>query len=97
MLNEDEDFEPYPGHPGSAIRYLNDSKKAGEPIEISINGKYPLTIEDDRSFRMLLGLGDYLVSIRDVRASLKFFEEGGKGLSLEEAKELFARKYGTSP
>jgi hypothetical protein len=94
MLDTDRDLEMFPGYEGTAVRFLNESRKAGGPISIGINGKFSLAIDDDKSFRMLLDLVDWLEGIEDVRQGLKELDEG-KGISLEEVKERLRAKHGT--
>lgn len=94
MLETDEDLETYPGHPDTAARFLNDAKRAGEPIAIGINGKFSLSIGDDESFQKLLELVDRLERVATLRERLKYFADGGEGISLEEVKEQARTKYG---
>ncbi len=95
MLDTDRDLETFPGFAGSAVRFLNDAKRAGDPIAISINGKFSIAIDDDKSFRMLLELVDRMEGFEAVRQGLKELEEG-KGIDLEVVKQRFREKYGTS-
>jgi hypothetical protein len=94
MLDTDRDLETFPGFAGSAVRLLNDAKRAGDPIAISINGKFTLAIDDDKSFGMLLDLVDWLEGIADIRQGLKELDEG-KGISLEELKERLRARHET--
>lgn len=94
MLDTDRDLEAFPGYEGTAVRFLNDAKRSGEPISIGVNGKFSFAIDDDKSFRMLFDLVDWLEGIEDIRQGLKELDEG-KGISLEELKERLRAKHGT--
>lgn len=91
MLDADRAPETFPGFAGSAVRFLNDSRRTGDPLTIGINGRFPLAIRDETSFRMLLDLVDRLEGLDAVRLGLKELDEG-KGIGLEQARERFREK-----
>jgi hypothetical protein len=95
MLDTDEDLETFPGFAGSAVRLLNEARSAAEPVSIRINDRVTLAVGDDESLRMLMALVDRLETLQSIRQGLKEIDEG-KGLNLEEVKERFRTKYGTS-
>lgn len=94
MLDTDRDLETSPGYEGTAVRFLNESRQAGGPISITVNGKFSFAIGDDRSLQMLLDLVDWLEGIEDIRQGLKELDEG-KGIGLEELRERLRAKHGT--
>ena len=69
-----------------------DEKK---PIQLSINERVNLTVEDEKSRRLLLDLVDRLEMLEDIKTSRRELDEG-KGLSLQQAKEHARQKYGIS-
>jgi hypothetical protein len=88
MLDTDRDLETLPGF---AVRFLDDAKRAGEPITISVNGKLSFAIDDDKSFRMLFDLIDRLEGFDEVRRGLKELEEG-KGIDLAIVEQRLREK-----
>ena len=91
---DDEVLDSFPGFHGTAVRLLNDAMRAGEPISITINGEFTLAIPDEEAFQSLLALVGRLETIAKVRERLRYFDEGGKGLSLEEAREAARTRHG---
>lgn len=95
MIELDRVSDPVPPGMGKVVQLLYQLEDQGEPIVISINGKVEITVADDRSFRKLVDLVDELERIESLKQAAKELDEG-KGLSLEEVRELFRVKYGIS-
>ena len=95
MHDDDESFDLGPPILNNMVGLLRKLKAAGTPITLSINGQGKLEVTDDESFRLAIDLIDRLETIEDIKEGIRYFEEGGKGFTLEEIQEEIHRKYGT--
>ena len=94
MIETEDDIVHPPNSP--VARILLQLKESGEPILLSINGKAEVTIKDDASLEKLLDLLEFVDCVEAIREGMAFFDNGGKGISLEEAKAEIRRKHGVS-
>jgi hypothetical protein len=93
MLDIQDDLELPPSSP--TVRLLLESKEAGQPITLTVNGRTELKVQDDKSLDMLLELVDRLELLQTLRRATNELDEG-KGLTLEQVREESRKKYGIS-
>ena len=96
MQDLDQIAEQAPPLMSKTVYLLEQLKAAGEPITISINGRTGIVVDDEKSIDHLIALVDRLETIKIVRDRLKDYDEGRRGLSLDEMKEQVRSKYGFS-
>jgi hypothetical protein len=76
----------------STAELLQQWRKAGEPITVTICGKIDLVVQDERSFEQLLDLVERVETIGGIRVGLEEMK-AGKGRPAEELFDELRRKY----
>ena len=72
----------------SAKSFLATLKESHSPIVLTVNGKAAVVVQEAESYQRLLERMELLESMLGIRKSLDEFEQG-KGMSLDEAFQLF--------
>lgn len=94
MIDVDRKSDPYPPTMGEMARAILESRAAGEPVSLSINGRGNLAVGDEASILELFELVDRLETIAVLNERIGRVERGEKGLSLEEVRAELNRRYG---
>lgn len=81
---------------GSALRVIEDLRRAGEPVVISVGGKVELVARDEDTLRMLWALADRIETHMAIREGLEDMK-AGRGRPAEEVLQEIGRKYGLLP
>src|SRR5438045_677865 len=77
----------------STVEFIQQLKKAGEPIVFSVCGTVDLVVQDEASFEQLLDLIDRIETIEGIRVGLEEMK-AGKGRPAEELFEELRQEYG---
>jgi PHD/YefM family antitoxin component YafN of YafNO toxin-antitoxin module len=72
--------------------YVEQLRKTGQPLVLTINGKAQLVVQDAGSYQRLLELVDRLEAIEDIRQGLDEMK-AGKGRPADEVFEEIRQKY----
>ncbi len=75
--------------------FLQQLKKTGDPVILTINGKAELVVQDAASYQKLLDLADEAKVIEGIRKGLEDMK-AGRTMSLEAFKEHARKKHGIS-
>jgi hypothetical protein len=70
-------------------------EREGRPIMLSIDGRPPLVVKDEREYQLLWELVDLIETVAAVRESLKDLEEG-RTLPLATVVRRLSKKHGIS-
>ncbi len=95
MLNRDPDIQSLSSFKQNTVTFLQQLKKTGDPIVLTINGKAELLVQDAQSYQKLLELVERLDAIAGIREGMQEIAEG-KGVSLEQVKAAAGKKRGVS-
>jgi len=93
LIDIDRKSDPYPPTMGEMARLVLELRTAGEPITLAISGRGKLLIEDDESIQQLLEFVDQMETVAVLRERIARVERGERGLSLEQVREEFQRRY----
>ena len=75
------------------LALLEQMRQKRQPVELSINGKAKVVIEDEGSYQRLMELVERVDTIAAVKESMKLFERG-EGRSALKALDQLRQKYG---
>jgi len=94
MLDADRTSDSCPPTLGDLARLVLELQTAGQPITLSINGRGKLPVTDHQSIQQLFEFVDQLETIEALKEGVRYFEEGGKGHSLEDVCRELREKHG---
>jgi prevent-host-death family protein len=83
-MNLDRDIHALTDFKRNTPQFLEQLKRTGEPVVLTINGKAELVVQDAKSYQRLLDLADRLETIRAVREGLASMKRG-EGRPMDEA------------
>lgn len=95
MLKLNRDIDSLTNFKRDTSRFLEQLRKTGEPVVLTINGKAELVVQDAGSYQRLLELVERVAAIESIRQGMKELDEG-KGISLDEFGEHVRSKHGVS-
>jgi len=87
MLNINRDINSLSSFKRNTSEFIEQMKKTGEPIVLTINGKAELIVQDAESYQRMLGAVERLETIEGIKRGLAEMERG-EG---RPAKTVFAK------
>jgi hypothetical protein len=76
----------------TTAHYVDRMQREGRPITLSIDGRPPLVVKDERAYQLLWELVDRIETIEAVREALAQME-GGEGRPAEDVFEDMRKKH----
>jgi prevent-host-death family protein len=77
-----------------ASKIIKQIKATKQPVVLTVNGKADAVILDAESYQNLVDAKEYNETVAVLRERLKSFDEGEKGVPMEEVFRELAEKYG---
>jgi len=92
MLDISRDIDSLSSFKRNSAELIDQLKRTGEPLVLTVHGKPALVVQDARSYQRLLDWVDQAEAIAGIRRGLQSVERG-EGLPAEKAFAKLRRKY----
>jgi prevent-host-death family protein len=77
-----------------ASKIIKQIKATKEPVVLTVNGKADAVILDAESYQNLVEAKEYAETVAILRERLKSFDEGEKGVPMEDVFQELAKEHG---
>ena len=77
-----------------ASKIIKQIKATKQPVVLTVNGKADAVILDAESYQNLVEAKEYAETVAILRERLKSFDEGEKGVPMEEVFQELAKEHG---
>ncbi len=77
-----------------ASKIIKQIKATKEPVVLTVNGKAEVVVQDAESYQKLVEAKERAETVAVLRERLKSFDEGEKGVPIEEVFQELAEKHG---
>ncbi len=77
-----------------ASKIIKQIKATKEPVVLTVNGKADAVILDAESYQNLVEAKEYAETVAVLRERLKSFDEGEKGVPMDEVFQELAKEHG---
>jgi PHD/YefM family antitoxin component YafN of YafNO toxin-antitoxin module len=92
MVDSIKDTDSLTNFKRNTTAYVEQLRKTGQPLVLTINGKAQLVVQDAGSYQRLLELVERLEAIEGIRQGLEEMK-AGKGRPADEVFEEIRQKY----
>lgn len=92
MIDISRDIKPLSNFKRDSGSVINQLKRTGQPVVLTINGKAEIVVQDAKSYQRLLTLLDQAEAVMGIRKGLQSMERG-EGIPAEEAFEKIRKKH----
>jgi hypothetical protein len=92
MLDINQDIKPLSNFKRDSVAVIDQLKRTGRPVVLTINGKAEIVVQDARSYQRLLQIIDRAEAIIGIRRGLASMKRG-EGVPAEEAFERIRKKH----
>ena len=92
MINVSEDIDSLTHFKRETAKFLQQLRKTGRPVVLTVNGKAQLVVQDAESYQKLLDLVDWFGTIEAIQEGLEEMK-AGKGRPAEEVFERIRKKH----
>lgn len=93
MLDISSDIQPLSSFKRDSVTLINQLKRTGRPVVLTINGKAEVVVQDAKSYQQMLELVDRAEAVIGIRKGLAAMA-AGEGIPAEQAFEKLRKKYG---
>ena len=77
-----------------ASKIIKQIKATKRPVVLTVNGVAEVVVQDAASYQELIDAREYAESVAILRERLKAYDEGEKGIPMEEVFQSIAKKHG---
>ncbi len=77
-----------------ASKIIKQIKATKEPVVLTVNGVAEVVVQDAASYQELIDAREHAESVAILRERLKAYDEGEKGIPMEEVFQSIAKKHG---
>lgn len=95
MLDIGRDIQSLSDFKRHTARYLDQLKKTGDPLVLTINGRAALVVMDTESYQDLIERLAYAEEVAAIRKGIEEFDRG-EGRPARQALKALGRKHGIS-
>jgi hypothetical protein len=92
MLDISRDIKPLSNFKRDSVGVINQLKRTGRPVVLTINGKAEVVVQDAKSYQQFLELIDRAEAVVGIRKGLESMERG-EGISAKQAFEKLRKKH----
>jgi hypothetical protein len=92
MLDLSSDIKPLSNFKRDSITVINQLKRTGRPVVLTINGKAEVVVQDAKSYQNLMGLIERAETVIGIRKGLDSMARG-EGIPAEKAFEKLRKKH----
>jgi prevent-host-death family protein len=92
MIDLTADIHPLTAFKRETRRFLEQAKKTGHPLVLTVNGRATLVVQDAASYQRLLRLLERAEAIAGVRAGFEEFAQG-RGVPIRRALKTLRRRH----
>jgi prevent-host-death family protein len=92
MLDISKDIKPLSNFKRNSVAVIDQLKRTGRPVVLTINGKAEIVVQDAKSYQRLLQNIDQAEAIIGIRKGLASMKRG-QGIPAEQAFERIRKKH----
>jgi PHD/YefM family antitoxin component YafN of YafNO toxin-antitoxin module len=96
IIDISQDIKPLSNFKRDSVGVINQLKRTGRPVVLTINGKAEVVVQDAKSYQQFLELIDRADAVIGIRKGLDSMERG-EGVSAAEAFGKIRKKHKISP
>lgn len=95
MLDISSDIRPLSSFKRDSVALIDQLKRTGRPVVLTINGKAEVVVQDTKSYQQMLELVDQAEAVVGIRRGLASMARG-EGISAKKAFEKLRKKHGVA-
>jgi hypothetical protein len=92
MIDISRDIKPLSNFKRDSVAVINQLKRTGRPVVLTINGKAEVVVQDAKAYQRFLELIDRAEAVVGIRKGLVSMERG-EGIPAEKAFEKLRKKH----